>query len=83
MAFFQVSFANKIKILFIAIAGAAIGLLLLDQTSMSRYETLVHPDLASDEATLSARESAETRKHELELSLELTITHPIFRRRYG
>lgn len=78
ISFFQVSFANKLKILFVAIVGATIGLLMLDPSSISRYETLVRPGLASDEAALSARESADAREHELALSLELTATHPLF-----
>ncbi|MGC2660748.1 MAG: O-antigen ligase family protein [Bryobacteraceae bacterium] len=77
IAFVQVSFANKIKLLCIGAAGAAIGLLLLDQASVSRYLTILNPDSVSDEAARSARESADTRKYKLEQGIELTYMHPI------
>jgi O-antigen ligase len=77
IAFFQVSFGNRIKILFVVTAGAVIGFLMLDQASLSRYLTLVSPDLATDEAARSARESGEARRYKLEEGIELTFLHPI------
>jgi O-antigen ligase len=77
IAFFQVSFANKIKILMITVAGAVIGLLMLDQASMSRYLTLVNPNVGNDSAALSAQQSADARKYKLEQSIELTFLHPL------
>jgi O-antigen ligase len=77
ISFFQVSFGNKIKILFVVTAGAVIGFLMLDQASLSRYLTLVNPDLATDEAARSARESGDARKYKLEQGIELTFLHPL------
>jgi O-antigen ligase len=77
VSFFQVTFANRLKILFVVAVGAIIGFLMLDQASLSRYLTLVNPDLATDEAARSARESGDARKQKLEQGIELTFLHPI------
>jgi O-antigen ligase len=77
ISFFQVSFGNKIKILFVVTAGAVIGFLMLDQASLSRYMTLVNPNLATDEAARSAEESGDARKQKLEQGIELTFMHPL------
>lgn len=76
VAVLKVSFANKFKIVALAAVGVVIGLLVVDKGQLERYQTIFNSRSSSLEA-LSAKESAENRKHKLEQSLELTLQHPL------
>lgn len=75
VALLEVSFVNKLKILGVCIVGAVVALLAVDQNQLERYKTIFNSGSWSAEA-LSAKESANIRKHKFEQSLDLTLTHP-------
>ena len=77
VALFRVSFANKFKIIGVAVVALLIGVLSIDQTALERYKTIFNSNDSSMEAA-SARESAESRKYLLKEGIELTLTHPLF-----
>jgi O-antigen ligase len=76
VAVLKVSFANKFKIVAVATVGLVITLLIADKGQLERYKTIFNSSSSSAEA-LSAKESADNRKHKLEQSLELTLQHPL------
>jgi O-antigen ligase len=76
VAVLKVSIPNKLKIVTVAAVGIVVALLTADQTQLERYGTIFNSSSSSAEA-LSAKESADSRKHKLEQSLELTLTHPL------
>jgi O-antigen ligase len=75
VALLKVSFANKLKIVAVCAVGTVVALLAVDKNQLERYKTIFNSDSSSAEA-LSAKESAAIRKHKLEQSVELTLTHP-------
>jgi O-antigen ligase len=75
VALLKVSFANKFKIVAVATLGVVIVLLAADKGQLERYQTIFNSSSSSPEA-LSAKESADNRKHKLEQSLDLTFQHP-------
>jgi O-antigen ligase len=77
VALLKVSFANKFKILAVAMVALLIGAFTVDQTALERYKTMFDSSDSSMEAA-SARESAESRKYLLKEGIELTVTHPLF-----
>jgi O-antigen ligase len=75
VAVLKVSFANKFKIVAVSTVGVIITLLAADRGQLERYKTIFNSSSSSAEA-LSAKESADNRKHKLEQSVELTLQHP-------
>lgn len=76
IALLKVSFANKFKIIALGTVAIVIGLLAAEQNQLERYKTIFSSSDSSAEA-LSAEESAASRKHKLEQSIELTLAHPL------
>ncbi len=76
VAVLKVSIPNKLKIVSVAAIGLVVALLTADQTQLERYGTIFNSSSSSAEA-LSAKESGDERKHKLEQSIELTLTHPL------
>jgi O-antigen ligase len=72
----KVSLANKFKIVTLAAVAVLVALLAVDKGQLERYQTIFSSSSSSAEA-LSAKESAENRKHKLEQSVELTLQHPL------
>jgi O-antigen ligase len=75
VAVLKVSFANKFKIVTVCTVGIIIALLVVNKNQLERYKTIFNSDSLSAEA-LSAKESADIRKHKLEQSVQLTFEHP-------
>jgi O-antigen ligase len=75
VALLKVSFVNKFKIVAVCAVGIVVALLAVDKNQLERYKTIFNADSSSAEA-LSAKESADIRKHKLEQSVELTLEHP-------
>ncbi|MFL6352125.1 MAG: O-antigen ligase family protein [Bryobacteraceae bacterium] len=75
VALLNVSFTNKFKIGTVCAVGVIVALMTVDRSQLERYRTMFSSDLSSAEA-LSAKESADIRKHKLEQSVALTFTHP-------
>jgi O-antigen ligase len=75
VALLKVSFVNKFKIVAVCAVGIVVALLVVDKNQLERYKTIFNSDSSSAEA-LSAKESADIRKHKLEQSIELTLSHP-------
>lgn len=73
----KVSFANKVRILAVAIVILIVGALTVSKVALERYKTLFASEDNSAEA-LSAVESAESRKHLAREAIDLTISHPLF-----
>lgn len=77
MALVKLSFSNKLKVLGISLVALMVGLATVNREQLERYKTIFSSDSSSAEAQ-SAKESGEGRKHKLEQSIELTLTHPLF-----
>jgi len=76
IALLKVSFANKFKILSLAGVALLIGFVAAEKSQIERYKTIFGSSDTSAEV-LSAEESAASRKHKLEQSIELTFAHPV------
>jgi len=76
VAVLKVSFANKLKIVVVSAVGLVIALFAADKDQLERYATMFDSS-STTMGALSAKESAESRKHKLEQSIELTMQHPV------